>query len=252
MPAFVRVENLSIDFLKYAGGEPSLKADIISILQRRKQKDRRIKFRAVSDVNFYLESGDRLGVVGRNGAGKTTLMKAIAGIYAPAAGSIQLKGKLIPLLELGTGFDPLSSVRQNIYLNGAILNVPKQRIIELEPKILGFAELEDFADQPLTGLSYGMRSRLSFSIASFLDPEILLLDEVFAVGDKSFVKKAKSRMLELIEASKIVVFSSHQENQILEVCNKVVVMDKGRILFSGGPEFALEFYNEKIIKSNLN
>ncbi len=249
MSAFIQVENLSIEFVKYLGGEPSLKADMISILKGCGQKNRKIKFRAISGINLDLANGDRLGIIGRNGAGKSTLMKAVAGIYAPATGTVRLKGKLVPLLELGTGFDQFSSVRQNIYLNGAILNIPKEKIAELEPMILNFSELEEFKDQPLSGLSSGMRSRLSFSIASFLEPDILLLDEVFAAGDKSFVKKARLRMLEIIETSKIVMFSSHQESLILNVCNKAIVLEKGEIIFSGDPGSAINYYNNNIVSS---
>ncbi len=247
MSAFIYAEDLSIEFVKYIGGEPSLKADIISFFKGRRNKDRKVKFQAVSGINLDLTNGDRVGIIGRNGAGKSTLMKAIAGIYAPATGLIRLKGRLVPLLELGSGFDEYSTVRQNISLNGAILNICKGKIAELEPLILDFSELGGFADQPLTSLSSGMRSRLSFSIASFLDPEILLLDEVFAAGDKSFVQKAKVRMLELIESSKIVMFSSHQEKQILEVCNKAIVLEKGSIVFSGTPSDAIRFYDEEIV-----
>ncbi|QBR84508.1 ABC transporter ATP-binding protein [Legionella israelensis] len=250
MTAYISIENLSIDFLKYHDGQPSLKSDIVSFIKRKKPKNTLTKFRAISNIDLEIKQGDRLGILGKNGAGKSTLLKAIAGIYAPSTGTIRRKGNLVPLLELGTGFEPSSSVRQNIYLNGAILNIPREKIITLEPEILQFAELEEFKDQPLSNLSSGMRSRLSFSISSFLNPEILLLDEVFAAGDKAFVRKAKSRILKMIECSQIVIFTSHQEKQILEICNKAIVLNKGTIVFKGTAAESIKFYNENLIRKS--
>lgn len=247
MTAYISIENLSIDFLKYHAGRPSLKSDIIAFIKRKKTNNAKTKFRAISNINLEIKQGDRLAILGKNGAGKSTLLKAIAGIYAPTTGLIRRKGNLVPLLELGTGFEQDSSVRENIYLNGAILNIPKEKVTTLETEILRFAELEEFKDQPLINLSSGMRSRLSFSIASYLNPEILLLDEIFAAGDKAFVQKAQARMLKMIEFSQIVIFTSHKEKQILEICNKAIVLNKGSIVFKGTPKDSIRFYNENLI-----
>ena len=249
MTAFIKTKNLCVDFIRYDGGEPSLKEDIINLLSGKRISNRKTKFRALNNINLDISDGDRVAVIGKNGAGKSTLMKVIAGIYQPVEGEVRLKGSMVPLLELGTGFDQFSSVTNNIFLNGVLLNLPQKEIEELVPEILSFSELEEFRDQPLKNLSSGMRSRLSFSIASYLNPDILLLDEVFAVGDAGFVQKARKRIHEMIRISKIVLFSSHQEKHILEVCDKAVVLSKGDMVFEGNAEEALHYYKTEIIKS---
>lgn len=224
----VKVQDLSVTFLRHAGLAASFKETAVRLLG--KSKDSEKNFVALKQVNFEVFEGERVAVVGHNGAGKSTLLKCIAGIYPPSIGRIEVNGMLIPLLELGAGFSMAMSVRENIYLNGAILGLPKAKVRELEYDILEFSELEKFADQPMISLSSGMRSRLGFSVASFLSPEILLLDEVFATGDISFVKKAKQRMAEMIEDCRIVIMVSHQEAIIRDVCNRMVVMDHGKIV----------------------
>ena len=246
MTASVIISDLSIEFTKYTSGIPSLKEDFINYLTK-KNYQRKDKLEAISDLDLSVVDGQRLGVIGRNGAGKSTLMKAIAGIYAPSKGEISVTGTLLPLLELGAGFDPFMQVKQNIYLNGAILGMSHDDVAEIEKEILEFAELTEFSNQPLRSLSSGMRSRLSFSIATYISPDILLLDEVFAAGDAAFVKKAKAKMLELIESSKIMLFTSHRQSQIMEVCDSAIVLHKGKLVYAGDTADAYKYYNNEVL-----
>jgi len=238
----INVENLSVTFMRHAGLAASFGETFNKIFRREEANPR--DFLALDQVNFKASEGERIAVVGHNGAGKSTLLKCIAGIYPPSEGAVEVNGVLIPLLELGAGFSMAMSVRENIYLNGAILGLAKSKVQELEEEILSFSELGSFSDQPMISLSSGMRSRLGFSVASYLNPEILLLDEVFATGDVAFVKKAKARMAEMIENCKIVLIVSHQETIIRDVCNRMVVMDHGRVVKDTSIDEGYEFYHK--------
>lgn len=245
--AYIKLNDLSLDFRHYNGVPPSFRARVQQVFtgdfKRTKQ------FRALDQISLTINSGDRLGIVGGNGSGKTTLLKCIAGIYSPLLGSVVVRGRVVPLLELGSGFSMGMSARKNIYLNGAILGMSHDEMKAMENDILNFAGISDFADQPVISLSSGMKSRLGFSIASFLNPEILLLDEVFATGDISFVEKARAKMEGMIDQSHIVVVVSHQEDVIRSTCNRVVVLHHGQVQFDGDPVDALSFYHD-LMKSN--
>ncbi|WP_038246573.1 ABC transporter ATP-binding protein [Ghiorsea bivora] len=240
----INVDNLSVTFMRHAGLASSFRETLNRILRREQVGPK--SFLALDHVNFSASEGERVAIVGHNGAGKSTLLKCIAGIYPPTEGMIEVNGMMIPLLELGAGFSMAMSVRENIYLNGAILGLPKEKVQELEGDILAFSELGNFSDQPMISLSSGMRSRLGFSVASFLNPEILLLDEVFATGDVAFVKKAKAKMEEMIDNCKIVLMVSHQESIIRDVCNRMVVMDHGKIVKDTSIDEGYEFYHKLI------
>lgn len=188
----ISVQDLSIRFRQHVGS-PSIRETVDRFINRKRVASQ--GFLAVKNMSLEVKDGDRVAVVGHNGAGKSTMLKCLAGIYPPSEGMVRVNGILIPLLELGAGFSMSLSARDNIYLNGAILGLDRKKIQEIEGEILEFAELKDFSDQPMITLSLGMRSRLGFSVASFLDPEILLLDEVFATGDIAFVQKAKAGCL---------------------------------------------------------
>lgn len=238
--AGILVQNLNVVF-KHHAGPPSLRKTFSSLMNK---KAASMGFLAVKNLSLEIKDGDRVAVVGHNGAGKSTLLKCLAGIYPPSTGKIQINGVLIPLLELGAGFSMSLSARENIYLNGAILGLKKSQVAEIEDEILEFAELQDFADQPMITLSLGMRSRLGFSVASFLEPEILLLDEVFATGDIAFIEKAKARMLEMIDNCRIVMMVSHQEPILREVCNRIIVMHHGEMVMDGDVDAGLKYYHE--------
>ncbi len=238
----ITVQDLSITFRRYAGLAPSFRETVDRWFTKKEKASH--DFLAVNRVNFEVGQGERVAVVGHNGAGKSTLLKCIAGVYPPSKGMVQVEGMLIPLLELGAGFSMAMSVRENIYLNGAILGLSREKISELEEGILAFAELKEFSDSPMINLSSGMRSRLGFSIASFLKPEILLLDEVFATGDIAFVKKATEKMEEMIDSCQIVLMVSHQEAIIRDVCNRMIVMHHGKVVMDGSVDECYKFYHE--------
>lgn len=237
----ISVQNLNVIFKRHVTA-----ASIRKVVSRLMNKDSVVAedFFAVKGLGLEVNDGDRVAVVGHNGAGKSTLLKCLAGIYPPSDGVVKINGVLIPLLELGAGFSMSLSARENIYLNGAILGLEKKQIREIENDILEFAELQDFSDQPMITLSLGMRSRLGFSVASFLEPEILLLDEVFATGDIAFIQKAKKRMIEMIDNCRIVMMVSHQEEILREVCNRMIVMHHGEIVMDGNVNDGLNFYHE--------
>ncbi len=205
---------------------------------------------AVKDISFTVKDGEKVGIIGKNGAGKSILLKAISGIYSPHLGQIEVCGSLIPLLELGTGFDNKRSVRENIYLNGAIMGLTNEEVKELEEDVIEFAELEAFTETQLKNLSSGMRSRLGFSIATRFNPEILILDEVFAAGDASFIEKAKKRMYSMIDRCQILLLVSHRLSLIEELCERVLVIDKGVLVYDGPTNDGLKLYQEKIHESH--
>lgn len=236
----ITVDNLTINFKKRtgAGGLPFIggKAVIWSALQ---------------NVTFRVDDAERVGIIGRNGAGKSTLLKAISGIYPPHEGQIEVCGSVVPLLELGAGFDNRRSVRENIYLNGAIMGLTNRKVKALEQEVIEFAGLGEFADMQLKYLSSGMRSRLGFSIATCFHPEILILDEVFAAGDASFIERAKGRMYAMIDRCQILLLVSHRLGLIKELCKRVLVIEKGKLVFDGAVDEGIQFYEQNIVVNEM-
>lgn len=184
-------------------------------------------FMAVNDVSFTLKKGDMLGIIGTNGAGKSTLLKAVTGIMEPTAGTIQRFGKISALLELGSGFDEDLTVKENAYLRGAMLGYTREFMDDTYPQIIAFAELKEFEDRPFKQLSTGMQSRLAFSIASLVQPEILILDEVLSVGDGAFQEKSAVKMMEIIQNGAATILVSHSLSQIRNLCNTALWLDHG-------------------------
>ena len=187
-----------------------------------------VDFWADRDVSFSLDHGDMLGIIGANGAGKSTLLKVIAGIMEPTKGRVVRNGRVVALLELGSGFDGDLTVRENAYLRGALLGYTRKFMDEMYEAIVGFAQLKEFEDRPFKQLSSGMKSRLAFAIASMVKPEILILDEVLAVGDGAFRRKSEAKMREIINGGATTILVSHSIDQVREMCNKVLWLDKGR------------------------
>lgn len=185
-------------------------------------------FNAVSDVSFSLYRGDLLGIIGSNGAGKSTLLKTVARIMEPTSGTVTANGNISALLELGSGFDPDLTVRENTYLRGAMLGYTRGFMDRTYKSIVQYAELEEFENYNFKQLSSGMQSRLAFSIASLVRPEILILDEVLSVGDGAFQKKSADKMREIIECGAVTILVSHSLQQIRGLCNKILWLDKGR------------------------
>lgn len=237
----IRVENLSIQFRIYHDRSPSLK-DYFANLFKRQRHAAYSDFWAVNDVSFEIGAGDRVGIIGRNGAGKSTLLKALCRVYESSHGQVAVEGRIAPLLEIGAGFHPEFTGRENIYLNGAILGYTKHQLSVIEPEVIAFAELEEFIDTPVKYYSTGMYMRLAFSLATAMHPDILVLDEVFAGGDAAFMLKARARMHALIDKANIMIMVSHDHQLLKSLCNRVIWMDHGELVADGSPEEILDRY----------
>ena len=210
------------------------------------------EFWADKDVTFELERGDMLAIIGTNGAGKSTLLKAVSGIMVPTKGHIEVGGSVAALLELTSGFDGDLTVRENTYLRGALLGYTRRFMDEMYEQIIAFAELESFQDRPFKQLSSGMKSRLAFSIACLVNPDILILDEVLSVGDGAFRKKSGDKMKQILARGVTGILVSHSVPQIRELCNKVLWLDHGRqIAFSSDVERMCDAYEEFLITRKL-
>lgn len=204
------------------------------------------EFWALKDVSFKIEKGDRVGVLGFNGAGKSTLLKTIAGVLKPTTGSVRVSGVIAPLLELGAGFDPNYSGAENIYLYGATMGFSRKFIDEKFDEIVAFSELEEFMDAPLKSYSSGMRSRLGFAIATAVQPDVLILDEVLSVGDAAFRAKSEQRVLDMMAGGVTVLFVSHSTESVKRVCNKAIILTKGQLVAQGEVNEICEIYTEMI------
>jgi ABC-type polysaccharide/polyol phosphate transport system ATPase subunit len=237
----IKVNNLSVKFRVYHDRSPSIK-DYISSFFKSYAKSGYSDFFALNDISFTINEGERVGIVGHNGAGKSTLLKAICRIYEPSLGAIVVNGRIAPLLEIGAGFHPEFTGRENIYLNGAILGYEKAQIKELESEIIKFAELEEFIDNPVKYYSTGMYLRLAFSLATAVQPEILILDEMFAGGDAAFVNKATERMAKVVDQAKIMLLVSHDINLLRKFCNRVIWIDHGKVVGDGYPDEVVKHY----------
>ena len=203
------------------------------IMRRLRGKYRASEFWADRHIRFSLEKGDMLGIIGTNGAGKSTLLKAIAGILEPTEGTIHANGTVAALLELTSGFDPDLTVKENVFLRGSMLGYTRKFLNETYSQIIGFAELEDFQNSPFRQLSSGMKSRLAFSIASFVRPDILILDEVLAVGDGAFRTKSEAKMKQIIGSGATTILVSHDLDQIRQMCSKILWLHKGEQVMFG-------------------
>ena len=213
------------------------------VLRRLKGSYHVTEFWADRHVSFSLEKGDMLGIIGSNGAGKSTLLKAITGIMEPTEGSVKRAGSVAALLELASGFDGELTVKENAYLRGAMLGYTRKFMDEKYDEIIAFAELKDFEDRPFKQLSSGMKSRLAFSIASMVQPDILILDEVLSVGDGAFRKKSEAKMREIISGGATTILVSHALEQVRQLCNKVLWLHKGKqIVFTDDVQVACDRY----------
>lgn len=246
MTTMVDVKNVSVCYKLVNDRVTSLKEYVISIIKRKIVTE---QFWALRDVTFSVEKGDVVGIVGRNGAGKSTLLKIVSGIQKPASGTVSLNGNVVPMLELGAGFDFELSGKENVYLNGAVLGYTKQFIDSRYDAIVDFAELDQFMNTPVRNYSSGMVARLAFSIASQVNPDILIVDEVLSVGDENFQKKSRQRMVELMSGGSTVLFVSHSTAQIREICNKAVWLDHGKLVMAGEVNEVCDAYQESLKES---
>lgn len=197
---------------------------------------------ALKNVSFTVRPGEVLGIIGRNGAGKSTILKVISGILKPTEGSVSVRGNIVPMLELGSGFDFDLTGRENIYLNGSILGYSRHFLDEKYDEIVSFSELGEFIEMPIRNYSSGMMMRLAFSIATVVNPEILIVDEILAVGDEAFQRKSRQRMLELMGGGTTVLFVSHSLDQIREMCDRVLWLDHGQIKMLGETKEVCDAY----------
>ena len=239
----LKVDNVSIKFNLAQEKLDSLKEYFIGIIKGRVSYD---EFWALKNVSFELEKGDRLGILGLNGAGKSTILKVIAGVYRPTEGKVSKKGVLAPLLELGAGFDPQYTARENVYLYGAVLGYKKEFIDEKFDEIIKFAELEKFVDVPVKNFSSGMKTRLGFAICTAVNPDILILDEVLSVGDAKFRKKSEKKVTDMFDDGVTVLFVSHSLEQVMRICNKAIILDHGKLVAFGDIDEVAEQYSEMI------
>lgn len=237
----IKVENVGMEFNLSQEKVDNLKEYVIKFLKRELMFQ---PFWALKDVSFEVEKGDRLGLVGMNGAGKSTLLKLISGVMKPTEGNIEVKGRISPLLELGAGFDPDYTGRENIFLNGALLGYNKDFIESKFDEIVEFSELEEFLDVPIKNYSSGMRARLGFSIATSVQPEILILDEVLSVGDIKFQEKSRDKMESLMDSEVTLLFVSHSVEQVKSFCNKAIWLQHGKLMAKGPVDEVCELYTE--------
>ena len=222
----IDIKSVSVRFNKSSEHISGLKDYVIKMLKGELMFQ---EFIALKDINFQVRKGESWGIIGKNGSGKSTLLKLISGIIKPHKGTISVKGTISPLIELGAGFDAELTARENIFLNGALLWYSKKFIQENFNKIVDFAELQDFSDTPIKNFSSGMAARLGFAIATVAKPDILIVDEVLAVGDFAFQQKCKAKMEELLSGGTTLLFVSHSIDQVKQLCKKAIWIDKSEI-----------------------
>ena len=221
----------------------SIKQAFVDIFNKEKRKEKKKvpEFWALSDVSFEVKKGEVVGFIGSNGAGKSTLLKVVAGVMKSTKGEVKSYGNICPMIELGAGFDPQLTARENIYLNGAVMGYSKELIDSKFDEIVEFSELKDFLDVPVQNFSSGMVARLAFSIATIVEPEILIVDEILSVGDIAFQAKSEQKMLSMINGGTTVLFVSHSIEQIKKMCNRVVWLEHGIVQKIGGKEVCDEY-----------
>lgn len=239
----ITVSNMSMMFNLNQEKVDNLKEYFIKLVTR---KLHFTEFWALNDISFTVEKGDRVGVLGFNGAGKSTLLKVIAGVLKPTKGSVSVNGVIAPMLELGAGFDMNYSGKENIYLYGATMGYSRKFIEEKYDQIVEFSELGDFINVPVKNYSSGMRARLGFAIATAVEPEILILDEVLSVGDAKFRKKSEAKIRSMFDKGITVLFVSHSVEQVLNICNKAIILEKGKLIAQGDAKEICAKYNEMV------
>ena len=241
----IKVDHVTMRFNLNKEKVDNLKEYIIRMI---KGKIEYKKFVALNDICFELKKGDRLAILGLNGAGKSTLLKTIVGVYKPTEGTVYKKGVIAPLLELGAGFDADYTGRENIYLYGAILGYSRDYIESKLQEIIDFSVLGNFIEVPLKNYSSGMKTRLGFSIATAVDPDVLILDEVLSVGDAKFRKKSLAKVQSMFDKGVTVLFVSHNIDQVKAICNKAILLEKGNVIAQGDVDEVAAIYEEKTKK----
>lgn len=237
----INAENISVCYRMSHDKIKSIKEYLVALVKRKLQYE---EFYALNDVSFQIQKGEVVGIVGNNGAGKSTLLKVISGILRPTQGSVSLQGNVVPMLELGSGFDFDLTGRENIFLNGAILGYSEEFLKSKFDEIVEFSELGRFIDTPVRNYSSGMVMRLAFSIASMVDPDILIVDEILAVGDASFQEKSYARMMDLMSHGTTVLLVSHNIEQVRRLCDRVIWLDHGSVMAIGETAEVCDAYTQ--------
>lgn len=235
----ISVKNVGMRFNLNQEHVDNLKEYFIKLLKRDLKYN---EFWALKDINFEIKKGERLGVLGFNGSGKSTLLKVVSGVLKPSAGKVRTRGVVAPLLELGAGFSPQYTGRENIYLYGAVLGYSKEFLDEKFDEIVDFSGLGEFIEVPIKNYSSGMKARLGFSIATVVEPDILILDEVLSVGDKKFRMKCEKKIMSMFDKGVTVLFVSHSLEQVQRICNKAIILDGGRLVANGPVEKVARIY----------
>lgn len=244
----LHVKNVSMKFNLGIDKGYSIKLLFISLFNK-KYRRKKEYFSALNNISFDIKPGEVIGLIGSNGAGKSTLLKVVSGVMKPTSGKVIVNGAISPMIELGAGFDQELTARENIYLNGAVLGYSKKFINEKFNEIVEFSELKDFLDVPVKNFSSGMTAKLAFSIATVVNPEILIVDEILSVGDIKFQEKSKNKMMEMINGGTTVLYVSHSLESIMELCNRVIWLDHGEIVKIGdAKKICKEYYKKQMGK----
>ncbi len=243
----VELKDVSMLFNLNSEKIDNIKEYVIKLFTR---KLHMTEFWALTDISFKVEKGERMGILGLNGAGKSTLLKVVAGVMKPTKGTRSVQGVIAPLLELGAGFDQNYSGRENVFLYGATMGYSRSYIEERYDQIVEFSELKDFIDVPVKNYSSGMKARLGFSIATAVDPDVLILDEVLSVGDAGFRKKSEAKVRSMFDKGVTVLFVSHNTDQVRRLCNTAILLEKGKIIAQGSADEVCKIYEEKIDKKS--
>lgn len=244
----IKIENVSMKFNLEIEKDFSMKQVFVNLFTKKKKKKKNEDFWALKDVSFNIGKGEVVGLIGSNGAGKSTLLKVVSGVMKPTKGKVKVKGVISPMIELGAGFDGNLTARENIYLNGAILGYSKEFLDDKFDEIVEFSELKDFLDVPVKNFSSGMTAKLAFSIATIVNPEILIVDEILSVGDIKFQEKSKKKMMEMIKGGTTVLYVSHSLESIKDLCTKVVWLEHGKVVKMGDTNKICDAYYKEQMK----
>ena len=246
----IKLEHVSMKFNLGIEKNFSVKQAFVDFFSfKKKKKKKKDEFWALRDISFEVKKGEVIGLIGSNGAGKSTLLKIVSGVMKPTKGKVKVSGVISPMIELGAGFDMELTARENIFLNGAILGYSKQFLESKFDEIVEFSELKDFLDVPVKNFSSSMTAKLAFSIATIVDPEILIVDEILSVGDIKFQEKSKNKMLEMIKGGTTVLYVSHSLDSIRQLCDRVVWIEHGKMVKVGKTdEICDEYYDTQMKK----
>ncbi|MEE0699663.1 MAG: ABC transporter ATP-binding protein [Bacilli bacterium] len=245
----IKLDNVSMKFNLGIEKEFSIKQAFVNLFsaKSRQMMKKKEEFWALKNISFDVKKGEVIGLIGSNGAGKSTMLKIVSGVMKPTSGKVTVNGVISPMIELGAGFDPELTARENIFLNGAILGYSKKFLEEKFDEIVEFSELKDFLDVPVRNFSSGMTAKLAFSIATVVNPEILIVDEILSVGDIKFQEKSKNKMLEMIKGGTTVLYVSHSLQSIKDLCDKVVWIEHGKMIKMGKTkEVCDEYYKSQM------